>query len=178
MRNRVGLILLGILFLLIGVSILLCVKLRTHGFGAREKPMKVEIWIARRLRSLATKASIKSQKNPISITPLVIAEARDHYADHCAFCHGNTGDGKTMYGEGMFPPPPNLKDPETQNLSDGELFNIIKDGIRFTGMPGFGGGDEDNWKLVAFIRHLPKLSENEVSYMKEINQIEDSSGAK
>ena len=61
----------------------------------------------------------------------------------------------------------------TQDLTDGELFYIIKNGIRFTGMPGWGGSDEDNWKLVLFIRHLPELTSKEVEFMSEINHLDD-----
>ena len=77
-----------------------------------------------------------------------------------------------MLGGGMFPPPPDLASEETQRLSDGEIFNIIKEGIRFTGMPGFGGSDDDNWKLVLFVRHLPTLSVRERSLMEEVNGIQ------
>lgn len=146
--------------------------LRTHGLSAREKPYAFEVWLARRARDLATPSSVKNLKNPLQPTPMVLAAARDHFADHCAVCHGNRGDGKTMFGEGMFPPPPDLRLEETQKLTDGEIFNIVKNGIRFTGMPGFGGSDEDNWTVTLFIRHLPKLSEQEVSFMNEINNLE------
>lgn len=56
----------------------------------------------------------------------------------------------------------------TQDLADGEIFHIVKNGIRFTGMPGWGGTDEENWKLVLFIRHLPDLSAKELELMKEV----------
>jgi len=63
-----------------------------------------------------------------------------------------------------------VTDPATlKDMTDGELFYIIKNGIRFTGMPGWGGEDEDNWKLVLFIRHLPQLSGQELELMKEVN---------
>ena len=148
------------------------IYLRVHGLSARAKPTAVEEWAARRVRSLATPSSVKNAANPVRPTELVLAEARDHFADHCATCHGNTGDGKTMLGEGMYPPPPDLRAAATQSLTDGEIMNIIKNGIRFTGMPGFGGSDEDNWKLVLFIRRLPKLSEKERALMNEINHLE------
>ena len=147
------------------------VYLRVHGLSARAKPSAVEEWLARRVRALATPSSVRSAKNPFQPTELLVAEARDHFADHCAVCHGNRGDGKTMLGEGMYPPPPDLRAPATQDLTDGEIKNIIENGIRFTGMPGFGGGDEENWKLVLFIRHLPELSEEEQSFMNEINSL-------
>ena len=53
---------------------------------------------------------------------------------------------------------PDMRQRETQSLTDGELFYIIQNGVRLTGMPGWGGGsshDElDSWKLVRFVRHL------------------------
>lgn len=143
--------------------------LRSHSFSAREKPMAVEAFVARHLRRLAVPPGTNDMKNPVEITPLVLAEARDHFADHCATCHGNTGDGRTMISHGLYPPAPDMGKEETQQLTDGELFYIIKNGIRFTGMPGWGGKDEDNWKLVAFIRHLPKLAEGELKLMEEVN---------
>ena len=158
-----------ILVALVGASIY---WLQLYGVSARRKPLAVEAWIARHVRDLATPSYIRRLSNPIAATPLVLAEARDHFADHCATCHGNNGDGKTMLGGGMFPPPPDLASEETQRLSDGEIFNIIKEGIRFTGMPGFGGSDDDNWKLVLFVRHLPTLSVRERSLMEEVNGIQ------
>ena len=142
---------------------------KTRGFSAREKPSAFEAFLAEHARDLATPSAVKKMKNPVSPTPLEIAEGRDHFADHCAICHANNGSGKTEMGRNMYPPAPDMREKETQELTDGELFNIIKNGIRFTGMPGWGGEDDDNWKLVLFIRHLPQLSEQELELMKEVN---------
>jgi mono/diheme cytochrome c family protein len=147
-----------------------------HGFSAREKPTRLEAFLARRARGLATPPEAKRMKNPLASTPLNIAEARDHFADHCAICHANDGSGNTMINEGLYPPAPDLREGETQALTGGELFYIIKNGIRFTGMPGWGGEDEDNWKLVLFIRHLPSLTPRELELMKEINGLDTHSG--
>lgn len=167
-RQRVvGLIVIAIM---VGGGLL---YLRVRGLSARAKPTVIEEWVARRVRSLATPTSVKQRVNPVQVTELVMAEARDHFADHCAICHGNRGEGKTMLGEGMFPPPPDLRQSPTQALTDGEIFNIIQNGIRFTGMPGFGGSDEDNWKLTLFVRHLPRLSEREEQLMVEMNHLSE-----
>jgi mono/diheme cytochrome c family protein len=144
-------------------------RLKTHGFSAREKPSRLEAFLAEHARDLATPAAAKNLKNPLDLSPLAIAEGRDHFADHCAVCHANDGSGKTEMGENMYPPPPDMRETVTQKLTDGEIFYIIRNGIRFTGMPGWGGEDEDNWKLVLFIRHLPQLSPKELELMKEIN---------
>ena len=77
-----------------------------------------------------------------------------------------------MIGKGLYPKPPNLREEETQKLSDGELFWIIENGVRFTGMPAFGGthgSQEDSWKLVTFIRQIPQLSADEVLEMERNN---------
>lgn len=146
---------------------------KAHGFSAREKPLKIEALIARNLRGLAIPGDVSDMKNPLEATPLIIAEARDHFADHCAICHGNRGDGETMINKGLYPPAPDMRTEITQKLSDGEIFYIIKNGIRFTGMPGWGGEGEENWKLVHFIRHLPKLNIKEIELMEEINGLKE-----
>jgi mono/diheme cytochrome c family protein len=95
-----------------------------------------------------------------------------HFADHCAICHANDGSGNSTIGQSLYPKPPDLRLPETQELSDGELFWIIENGVRFTGMPAFGGhhgSDQDSWKLVLFIRHLTHLTEDEKLQMERNN---------
>lgn len=77
-----------------------------------------------------------------------------------------------MMGKHMYPPAPDMRGPATQNLSDGELFYIIQNGIRLTGMPAWGGSDrdaEESWKLVHFIRRLPALTLEERKEMEKLN---------
>ena len=147
----------------------------SRGFSAREKPAWYERWIARHARRLASEPGARDLKNPLPTTPLNVAEARDHFADHCAICHANDGSGKTVIGQNMYPPAPDMRSGTTQELKDGELFYIIKNGIRFTGMPGWGGEDEENWKLVLFIRHLPQITRKELELMNEVNQLDSAS---
>ena len=145
-----------------------------RGFSAREQPSAVEESVASRLRSLAMARDAASKRNPIAATPGEIREGMAHFADHCAVCHGNEGDGTGAFAAGLYPKPPDLRDARTQSLSDGELFYVIENGIRFTGMPAFGGqhpGDTDSWRLVLFIRHLPKLTAHERAEMKRLNPV-------
>jgi hypothetical protein len=148
--------------------------LAARGFSARERPSALERWVARRARSLAAPAGAKERVNPIPNSPEVLAEARAHWADHCAGCHANNGSGDTEMGKRMYPPAPDMRQIETQQLTDGELFFIIQNGVRMTGMPGWGesnhGHDEqDSWKLVAFIRHLPLVTAEEEREMQSLN---------
>lgn len=141
--------------------------LRHHGFSARAKPNLVEEAFALAARKFVLPSSVRDMRNPLPESPVYIAQARDHYADHCAVCHDFDGSGNTKISKGMYPPAPDMRDERTQSLTDGELFYIIKEGIRFSGMPGFGGSDDENWKLVQFIRHLPNLSDEELALMKD-----------
>lgn len=121
-------------------------------------------------RATAMPSSAKTMTNPVALTPEVEEEALAHFADHCAVCHGNRGDGQTMFGKGMYPKPPDLRK-QTQDRSDGEIFYDIENGIRMSGMPAFGGEDsaEASWKLVHFIRHLPRLTTDEEARMEALN---------
>src|SRR2546429_9187868 len=76
------------------------------------------------------------------VSPEDLRDARLHFADHCAVCHANDGGGQTMIGSGLYPKPPDLRLAETQSLTDGELFWIIENGVRFTGMPAVSNGGE------------------------------------
>ena len=143
------------------------------GLSARTPPTAPETMIARAARRLAIPMAARRMRNPVPISAAVLAEGRDHFADHCATCHANDGSGNTEIGAALYPKAPDMRAPGTQELSDGELFYIIKNGIRITGMPAWGGegDDADNWKLVHFIRHLPKITPAEIEEMKQMNPI-------
>jgi cytochrome c len=144
-----------------------------HGVSARDMPWAAEAFVARRLRHLAIPRGARSMTNPIPLTAGVLAGGMAHFADHCAACHANDGSGGTEMGRGLYPKVPDMRLAGTQNLSDGELFYIIENGVRFTGMPAWGTGDrgqqEASWHLVHFIRHLPRLAPEELEEMKRMN---------
>jgi len=142
-----------------------------RGFSARDNPSAMEAYVAKTARKLSIPASERGAKNPFAPTSEVLTEARAHFADHCAICHGNDGSGKTQIGQNLYPKAPDMRLPDTQNHTDGELYYTIHDGIRLTGMPAWGTGqkDDDSWKLVVFIRHLPQLTPAEEREMEALN---------
>jgi mono/diheme cytochrome c family protein len=144
-----------------------------RGIGARNAPGRAETFLARRLRSAAIPRAARDERNPVAASADAMKEGMEHFADHCAICHANDGSGDTEMGRGLNPRAPDMRQAATQNLTDGELFYIIENGIRLTGMPAWGGGSEhdttDNWRLVHFIRHLPKLTPAEIDTMKGLN---------
>jgi mono/diheme cytochrome c family protein len=147
--------------------------LRLTGLDARAQPSALERTVAVRMRRWAIPGSARRTPNPVPASQEALAEGMAHYADHCATCHANDGSGDTEIGRGLFPKAPDMRLAATQVLTDGELFYIIEHGIRFTGMPGWGtgtaAGEESTWQLVQFIRHLPRLSEDELETMKDLN---------
>ena len=142
-----------------------------HGFSAKDEPSALEKTVARAVRNLSIPGDAKQARNPIPATPENLTEGRGHFADHCATCHANDGSGDIEMGRNLYPKPPDLRLPQTQNLTDGEIFYIIQNGIRLTGMPAWGDSHEvdDNWKLVLFIRHLPNLTAEEKKDMERFN---------
>jgi len=172
--KSLGWFLLGALFLAaIGFGL---VVFNSHGFSANEKPSALETWFARRVRSAAVPADARARANPIAESPEVLADARAHWADHCAGCHANDGSGQTTMGAKTYPPAPDMRLAETQQMTDGELFYIIQNGVRFSAMPAWSSGsahlahdEQDSWKLVDFIRHLPKMTAEEKHQMEGMN---------
>ncbi len=169
-RTKVGLVVLAVMAL---TGILAMELILRHGFSARDEPTAIEAFVARRLRHLAVPRAARKMRNPITLTSAILADATAHFADHCALCHGNDGRGQTEIGQNLYPKAPDMWLPNTQSLSDGELFYIIHNGVRLTGMPAWGGGtpedDQESWTLVHFIRHLPEITPEEIEEMKELN---------
>jgi mono/diheme cytochrome c family protein len=163
----VAVIVLGII-----ACVLYAGRMVHRGFSTRAAPSTAESSLAMTMRDMAIPSRYKTMTNPIAVTPEVIQAGMAHWADHCATCHANNGGGDTMYGRTMYPRPPDMRQKDTQGMSDGELYYTIKNGIRLSGMPAFGDpgeNDLDSWKLVAFIRQLPKLTEQEEMDMERLN---------
>lgn len=157
----------------LGIGILTGAYIVTTGVSARPMPSALESLTARTVRSLAIRARLSGVTNPVPVSDAVIQEGMEHFADHCAVCHGNDGGGNTEMGRGLYPRAPDMRLPATQNLSDAELFYIIENGVRLTGMPAWSTGTKEgetsSWHLVHFIRHLPKLTQDEVARMEDLN---------
>jgi mono/diheme cytochrome c family protein len=171
---RLPLKLLVIVLTTAGLAALVAaVVLVPGGISARKAPSRVEAVVAGRLRALAIPRTAHNRTNPVPVSDEVIRSGMAHFADHCASCHANDGSGNTEMGRGLYPRAPDMRQSGTQALSDGDLFYIIENGVRFTGMPAWGTGAPDSevatWHLVQFIRRLPKLTEHDLARMRELN---------
>lgn len=89
-------------------------------------------------------------------TPVKIAEGEKLYGTECAMCHGMNGRVPTDAGRWMYPRAADLTSLRVQSYSDRELFWVVRNGIRLSGMPAFGKveSDEHIWSLVQYVRSL------------------------
>src|SRR5262245_1496811 len=110
----------------------------SRGFSARTPTSSAEAFVAGNLRQLAGPRCLNDLKNPVVLTREGLHEGMQHFAHHCAFCHGIDGSGQTQVGRGLYPPAPDMRIAATQQMSDGEIYTVIRNGVRFTGMPAFG----------------------------------------
>jgi mono/diheme cytochrome c family protein len=160
-----------VVLLVIAAGVL--VASRGAGITARRTPWPLEARVSRSAWKWLVPSTTRTATNPAPATPDVLQGAREHWADHCATCHGNDGSGDTTIGRRVFPATPDMRQSSTQNLTDGELFYAIEQGIPWTAMPGWATGtaegEKESWALVRFVRHLPDMTPDEIKDMERFN---------
>src|ERR1700692_2588592 len=134
----------------------LCCALAIAGCRV-SKPGAMEGEMAKEVKHKITVGG-KGTLNPIAVTPGVLAEGQEHFGHHCGICHGLDGQATGVpFAEKMSPPIPSLSSTDVQEYKDGQLKWIIENGINPSGMPSWKGilDDDEMWKIVNFMRHLP-----------------------
>jgi mono/diheme cytochrome c family protein len=160
--------------LVIAAATMLAFRQRQTGLSTRTAPGPLERLAAKQVRAWLTPATARKMTSPLPANTELLKQGMDHWADHCATCHANNGSGDTEMGRNFYPPAPDMRTAETQSLSDGELYYIIRNGVPLTGMPAWGdpslgNSDSQTWALVSFIRHLPALTQDEIAAMQKLN---------
>lgn len=119
--------------------------------------------MAPRMLDKAVERRAREVTNAIATDPAAVGRGLLHYRENCLPCHGAPGIEPKEFHEGMNPSPPDIDAPALQNASDAEVFWIVKNGIRMTGMPAFGvnHSDDEIRDIVAFVRHAPKITDEE-----------------
>lgn len=147
-------------------------RVRSGGLSADGQPGRIEQVVARNLVRLSIPASAKRMENPFRTDPEAWRTAAAHYEDHCAACHGPDGRAQTVLASAFYPKVSDLTQPVVQRLTDGELFYIIQNGVRWTGMPAWRlqHSEEDSWRLVTFVRKLPTLTEKDFDSLKHMSE--------
>ncbi len=125
---------------------------------ANKQPSKVEATLANMAKDVVIPIEAENNKNPLPGNEQTLKDGQEIYMQSCAICHGADGHGRTSLGRGMYPPAMDLTSPHVQHWNDAELFWIIQNGVRLTGMPSWKStlSESDAWKLVHFIHELPR----------------------
>lgn len=148
---------LTVLILLVLIIIAIIYGIMHVSISAIGGPGPLETSFATRARGWYISRAARAV--PASTVPndsAAISAGEGIYGMECASCHGADGRTPTPIGKAMYPRVPSLASPAVQQLSDKELFWIIKNGVRLSGMPGFGGIDTDQeiWQTVYYVRSL------------------------
>jgi len=141
----------------------------SYNVAATAAPSKLETRLAAYALNRSVARRAPATKNPMPASPETWKAGLAHYRENCVVCHGAPGVDAGEIGEGLNPPAPDLTLPRVQARPDGELFWIVGNGIRTTGMPAFSPTHKPDelWKIVAFVRHLPELTNAEQKALKE-----------
>ena len=126
--------------------------------SALPEPGKTETLLATKAKHLLIHRASQSPLPPEPADRQVSIQEGDRlFGTECSECHGYTGRKPTDAGRWMYPRAADLGSSEVQHYSDRELFCIVRNGIRLSGMPAFGRveSDEHIWNLVHYVRALP-----------------------
>jgi mono/diheme cytochrome c family protein len=162
-------VIVGILigWLLLAGVIGLVVWTGSYNVAATSLPGKMEKKFAAFALSRAIQKRAPVKSNPFT-KPEDVRAGLLHYKEMCLDCHGGPGLEESEFGQGLNPPAPDLTLPSMQRLRDGEIFWVVSNGIRMTGMPAFSPTHKEDeiWKIVSFVRHLPEITKAEQQVLK------------
>src|SRR5271154_5389112 len=144
-------LMLGVMSAMLGVLL--------QGCTADKPPSQGETGLANAAKDVAIPLEAGKMKNPLPETDEVVSQGQEVFLGSCAQCHGADARGDTTIGRNMSPPAMDLTSSHVQHWSDAELFWIIQNGVRLTGMPSWKSSisDNDTWKLARFIHKVPQL---------------------
>ena len=151
MRRFVVIASVGLLLLAVaGVAV------SRFSLSALDEPGRAETYLATKAKHMLVARDSRSVPPEPASTPASIAAGEKLYGAECALCHGLNGRTPTDTGRWMYPRAADLTSGQVQQYSDRELFWILKNGIRLSGMPAFGRveTDEHIWQLIQYVRTL------------------------
>jgi mono/diheme cytochrome c family protein len=144
-------LMLGVISATLGASL--------SGCTADKPPSQTETSLTNAAKDVTIPLEAGKKKNPLPQTDEVVSQGQEVFLGSCAQCHGPDGRGDSSIGRNMDPPAMDLSSAHVQHWSDAELFWIIQNGVRLTGMPSWRSSisDNDTWELARFIHNLPRL---------------------
>lgn len=143
------------------VVIVLAAVIYTGGYDVsamRREPALLR-WVLVSVRESSVERRARDVQVPVLEGTARLERGFRSYREMCVDCHGRPGSERSPLAKGLNPEAPDLSRPD-HDMSAGELFWVMKNGIRMTGMPAWGRthSDEELWDLVAFVKALPTMS--------------------
>src|ERR1700683_2792387 len=128
------------------------------GCTADKTPSQGETSLANAAKDVTIPLEAGKMKNPLPETDEAVSQGQEVFLGSCAQCHGADARGDTDLGRNMYPPAMDLTSAHVQHWSDAELFWIIQNGVRLTGMPSWKASISENntWKLASYIHNLSR----------------------
>lgn len=154
MRHKAWLTLVILLVLIIIASVYVIFHANIAAVGG---PGPTETAVANSARRWYVSRAARTVPSPDIPNNAANVSAGDSlYSMECGSCHGADGRTPAPIGQAMYPRVPSLSSAAVQKLSDKELFWIIKNGIRLSGMPGFQhiNSDRELWQITYYVRSL------------------------
>jgi hypothetical protein len=164
---KIFLVLLIILVLLIA-AVATFVWSGSYNVAATVPHWRVTHWVLGKVRDQSIAAHSKGITVPSLNNPKLVETGFKNYHEMRRLCHGAPGYSRTEIAKGLYPPPPDLtKEEFAKGANSAELYWVIKNGIKMTGMPAFGPthNDEELWGIVAFLKRLSNLRPEEYKAM-------------
>lgn len=156
MHRRASLVVFVVALVIAGAVVYTAMS---FSMSALEQPGVMETFVATRVRDWSIS---RASRGPLPVAPEQneenISKGSAIYGMACATCHGQDGRNPTPIGKSMYPRVPDLSSPDIQRMSDRELFWVVKNGVRLSGMPGFAKIDDDGqiWCVVYYVHSLRK----------------------
>ncbi len=159
-----------IVLVVLGLGALLYAVSGTYNIAATEPHWKATKLFIDMVKDRSIEAHSKDIQTPDLNNPKLKKTAFPHFHEMCRLCHGAPGYTREEFAEGLYPSPPSLTSGNIQQeLSEPEIYWILKHGLKMTGMPAFGPthSDEILWGLVALAEEMPTLSPEQYRQMVE-----------
>jgi mono/diheme cytochrome c family protein len=119
----------------------------------------IEVETATKFLDASLARRVRDVKNPVLADETHLAAGMKLYQSNCAGCHGDIAHQESPLAEALYPRAPQFQK-EKPDMPENQNFYLIKHGIRYSGMPAWGGSmtDEQTWEVVGFLSHMDKLS--------------------
>ena len=148
--------------LVMALAMVLFISSGVYDIAAATPHWSITRWVMQQARNRSIAMHAAGIKVPPGLgDPQEIVIGTEHFAAHCASCHGGPGVPRGEAAEGLYPPPPDLAH-AAAHYTPAELFWIVRNGIKMTGMPNWSDhSDAELWATVAFIEKLPGMTQQQ-----------------